>query len=73
MTETPADPTPADTDPGKGPDAEADDAKAKFRAALDRKQGRTPSGESHAEGTSKAHGPHASAQVKREFRRKSGG
>ncbi|MBI1378315.1 MAG: hypothetical protein GC157_12655 [Frankiales bacterium] len=54
-------------------DAAQDDVKAKFREALARKQkgGAHPGGQG-PEGREAAHGEHAAAGVKREFRRKSG-
>jgi len=66
----------ADQDPPAeaAPEGE-DDIRAKYRAALDRKnraahgQG---SGQAGDESTGKAHGPHGAAGGKREFRRKSG-
>ncbi len=50
-----------------------DDVKAKFREALERKGkgGARPSSQG-SEGSERAHGEHAAAGVKREFRRKSG-
>ncbi|SOD70755.1 hypothetical protein SAMN05892883_0401 [Jatrophihabitans sp. GAS493] len=51
----------------------ADDAKAKFREALDRKRGKQADRQSHADAESKVHGEHAAAATQRNFRRKSGG
>ena len=50
----------------------ADDVKAKFREALDRKKANNKGGEAHIDGSSKAHGAHGAMSGKREFRRKSG-
>jgi hypothetical protein len=52
----------------------ADDAKAKFLAALARKQSTRADSAGGARGEgSKVHGTHAAAGAKRNFRRKSGG
>ncbi|WP_371498423.1 DUF5302 domain-containing protein [Kitasatospora sp. NBC_00374] len=54
--------------------AAADDVKAKFLAALERKHGgKAGSGAGGAGGESKIHGAHSAAGGKRTFRRKSGG
>ena len=50
-----------------------DDAKARFREALARKQGRQHPHESATEGGAKIHDERAAAGGKRTFRRKSGG
>ncbi|MER5642709.1 DUF5302 domain-containing protein [Kitasatospora sp. NPDC002227] len=55
-------------------DAGAEDVKAKFLAALARKQGTRGDSVGGAGGEgSKVHGTHAAAGAKRNFRRKSGG
>ena len=51
--------------------AASDDMKAKFKAALDRKNAQHREGEAHLDGDSAVHGTHG-AVTKREFRRKSG-
>ncbi|MFJ1706740.1 DUF5302 domain-containing protein [Kitasatospora sp. NPDC088346] len=54
--------------------AAADDVKAKFLAALERKHGgKAGGGAGGAGGESKIHGAHSAAGGKRTFRRKSGG
>ncbi|MFI6447289.1 DUF5302 domain-containing protein [Kitasatospora sp. NPDC050543] len=54
--------------------AAQDDVKAKFLAALERKQGiRTDGAGGGPNGDSKIHGTHGAAAAKRNFRRKSGG
>lgn len=50
-----------------------EDAKARFREALARKQGRQHPHESATEGGAKIHDERAAAGGKRTFRRKSGG
>jgi hypothetical protein len=53
--------------------AAADDVKAKYREALERKnKGASRPGGRSADGKEAAHGEHGAAGVKREFRRKSG-
>ena len=64
MSETPENPAPED-----GEDL---DLKSKFRAALERKQARSQSGEGHADSGSKVHDAHGPAGAKRQHRRKSG-
>ena len=62
---------PADT----GQDAQStpqDAVRARFRAALERKQAKAKSGENHADGSSKIHDAHGPAAGRRTFRRKSG-
>ena len=55
------------------PKEPADDIKARFREALERKQqAERNGGRGPAEGDSKAHDAHGPATHKREFRRKSG-
>jgi hypothetical protein len=49
-----------------------DDVRARFRAALERKQAKAKSGETHADGSSKIHDTHGPAASRRTFRRKSG-
>jgi hypothetical protein len=65
MTKAPGNETPAEN---------ADDPKAKFKAALERKRGaeaeRAAAAEAH--GDSKIHGTHGAAGGRRTFRRKSG-
>lgn len=51
---------------------EADDVKARFKEALDRKQGRHRNERLHPDGDSALHEPHGRSGGKREFRRKSG-
>jgi hypothetical protein len=53
--------------------AQPDDVKAKFLAALTRKQGARGGGAAGQSGDSKIHGTHAAAAGKRTFRRKAGG
>ena len=54
-------------------DTTASDMKRKFKEALDKKNAQQHRGEAHLDGDSAVHGAHsASAQTKREFRRKSG-
>ena len=62
------------TESGKdsGDDTGSDTVKRKFREALDRKNHRQALSAHHRDGQSKVHGAHASADHKREFRRKSG-
>ena len=52
---------------------DSNDAKAKFREALARKQGKQHPHESATEGGAKIHDERAAAGGKRTFRRKSGG
>ncbi|MDQ3405119.1 MAG: DUF5302 domain-containing protein [Actinomycetota bacterium] len=52
--------------------AETTDVKSKFRAALERKQARSQSGEGHANASSKIHDVNGKVGGKRQFRRKSG-
>jgi hypothetical protein len=61
-----------DTGQTSGRDS-GDDAKARFREALARKQGRQHPHESATEGGAKIHDERAAAGGKRTFRRKSGG
>jgi hypothetical protein len=49
-----------------------DDAKDRFRAALERKKGKQHPHEAATQAGSKANGAHAAAGGKRSFRRKSG-
>ena len=60
-------------DPGDGP-APEDEARRKFREALDRKQARDAgaSGSGQGKGTGKIDGAHGPARHRRSFRRKSG-
>jgi hypothetical protein len=59
-----------DQKPADGP---SDDVKAKFREALAKKNQRDAQrGESHLDGESSVQGTHRVADMKREFRRKSG-
>lgn len=57
---------PAETEPP------ADDVKARFREALERKQAKNRTGQGHADANSKVHDAHGPAASKRQFRRKSG-
>ena len=59
--------------PGDGADRE-DEARRKFREALERKRVREAgaSGAGQSKGTGKIHGPHGPARQRRSFRRKSG-
>ncbi|CAM3625753.1 DUF5302 domain-containing protein [Smaragdicoccus niigatensis] len=50
----------------------ADDVKAKFKEALDRKRAQSKSGAAHQDGVAKAQGAHGAVAARREFRRKSG-
>ena len=52
--------------------ASANDVKQKFREALDRKSHKNSMAVDHLDAESKVHGAHASADHKRDFRRKSG-
>jgi uncharacterized protein DUF5302 len=56
---------------GEEPEHE-EDVRARFRAALERKQAKAKSGESHSDGSSKIHDTHGPAASRRTFRRKSG-
>lgn len=49
-----------------------EDIKEKFREALERKKGLTHPHAEGAHGESKAHGEHGKADVRQDFRRKSG-
>jgi Family of unknown function (DUF5302) len=49
-----------------------EDVRARFREALERKQAKAKSRESHADGSSKIHDAHGPAAGRRVFRRKSG-
>lgn len=51
----------------------ADDAKRKFREALDRKNGKARANADHKDGGAKPANAHGKAGSHREFRRKSGG
>jgi hypothetical protein len=51
----------------------ADDVKARFKQALDRKQGRHKNEHLHPEGDSALHDTHGRSGGKRKFRRKAGG
>lgn len=62
---------PADTQEN-GNGAEQEDVRARFREALERKQAKAKSRESHADGASKIHDAHGPAAGRRVFRRKSG-
>lgn len=53
-------------------DTPGQDVRARFREALERKQAKAKSGESHADGSSKIHDAHGPAAGRRTFRRKSG-
>jgi len=55
-----------------GEEPQDDDVRARFRAALERKQAKAKSGETHADGSSKIHDTHGPAASRRTFRRKSG-
>jgi uncharacterized protein DUF5302 len=50
----------------------ADDAKKKFREALERKNAKAASGASHKDGGAKQSKVHGPVEGRREFRRKSG-
>lgn len=50
----------------------ADEAKRKFREALDRKKAKEQNRPAHLDGGSSVHEAHGKAGGKREFRRKSG-
>jgi hypothetical protein len=62
---------PAKDAPSANGEEPEDDVRARFRAALERKQAKAKSGETHAEG-SKIHDTHGPAAARRTFRRKSG-
>jgi hypothetical protein len=49
-----------------------EDVREQFRQALERKQAKAKSGETHADGSSKIHDAHGPASSRRTFRRKSG-
>lgn len=49
-----------------------DDAKRRFREALEHKNKQNQPGEKHLSGRSKARGAHGSASHQQQFRRKSG-
>ena len=55
-----------------GEEPQDDDVRARFRAALERKQAKAKGGSSHADGSSKIHDAHGPAASRRTFRRKSG-
>jgi hypothetical protein len=55
------------------PAHEVDDVKARYKEALERKQGKHRNERLHPEGDSNLHEPHGRSGGKREFRRKSGG
>ena len=55
------------------PGAASEDAKAKFREALERKKQQSQAGLVSGSKDSGIHGAHEKAGAKREFRRKSGG
>jgi hypothetical protein len=55
-----------------GDDRPGDDVKAKFRAALERKQAQAKAGSAHTDAGSKIHHAGGPATQKRNFRRKSG-
>lgn len=50
----------------------AEDVRARFREALERKQAKAKARENHADGSSKIHEAHGPAAARRTFRRKSG-
>ncbi len=52
--------------------ASEDDAKRKFREALERKNAKSATRSDHKDGAAKQPGAHGSASNRREFRRKSG-
>ncbi len=62
-------------DDAPGPESPEDDAKRKFREALDRKNSQQAdrNARQSARDGGKVHGAHGPAQSKRAFRRKSGG
>jgi hypothetical protein len=78
--DAPAEPVPSDehgpdehgAEHGTGANADLDEMKRKFRAALDRKRGTHASADA-AQDTGKVHGSHGPAASRRSFRRKSGG
>lgn len=55
-----------------GNDGTADDAKRKFREALDRKNSKAAGGAAHKDGGAKQSHAHGAVGNRREFRRKSG-
>jgi Family of unknown function (DUF5302) len=64
---------PGTAEPANNDDSQPqDDVRAKFREALERKQAKAKSRESHADGSSKIHDAHGPATGRRVFRRKSG-
>jgi hypothetical protein len=65
---------PETSEPNPSDDGETpqDDVKRRFKEALDRKNARAKSGDSHADGSSKIHDSHGPAASRRTFRRKSG-
>ncbi|HET9139264.1 DUF5302 domain-containing protein [Actinophytocola sp.] len=66
---------PGTSEPDKTPEddgSEAEDVRARFREALERKQAMAKAGANHADGSSKIHEAHGPAAGRRTFRRKSG-
>ena len=63
---------PAKDAPSTNGEDPQDDVRARFREALERKQAKAKSGETHADGSSKIHDAHGPASSRRTFRRKSG-
>jgi hypothetical protein len=55
------------------PDEQVDEVKARYKEALERKQGKHRNERLHPESDSTLHEPHGRSGGKREFRRKSGG
>ena len=79
--DAPTEPVPSDepgpdehgAEHGAGANADLDEMKRKFRAALDRKRGTHASANAEgAQDTGKVHGSHGPAASRRSFRRKSG-
>jgi hypothetical protein len=63
---------PANEAPATDGEEQQEDVRARFRAALERKQAKAKEGASHADGSSKIHDTHGPASSRRTFRRKSG-
>jgi Family of unknown function (DUF5302) len=63
---------PDEDTPSPNGESPEEDVRARFRAALERKQAKAKSGENHADGSSKIHDTHGPATGRRTFRRKSG-
>lgn len=65
--------TDSDDKATNGPDQGDDDLKARYKEALERKQGKHRNERLHPDSDSNLHETHGRSGGKREFRRKSGG